>query len=66
MHETRENHRGDMGKNERERDIGEELMHLLDLFTGVLGEHAGKRACLLLAAVVAAIAILKARRKSDG
>ena len=40
-----------MSKDQSERDIGKQLMHLFDQLAGLLGEHAGQRSCLLVAAI---------------
>jgi hypothetical protein len=65
MCEAREDNRGDMKKNEGKGDIGDDLVHLLHLLAGRLGDHSGKRTRLLIAAIddkpVTTVAVISTR-----
>ena len=51
MPEARQNHSGDMGENEPERDVGDEHVRLLYRFAGVFSEHPGERPRLMFPAI---------------
>ena len=51
MPEARQNHSGDMGENERERDVGDDHVRLLHRLAGVFGEHPGERPRLMFPAI---------------
>src|SRR5215471_16404410 len=50
-YEACENHCRDVSDDERKRDIGDQFVPLLERFAEFLGEHAGKRSRLLIAAI---------------
>jgi len=51
MGEAREDHRGDVGKDERQGDVGDDFMRLFQLLASRLADDPGEGAGLLIAAI---------------